>query len=143
MSHTELETPDHIFDPLLEEFRLNVDICATDANAKLPRYYTKEMVEHGLAVQLFSSDRIWCNPPYGRGLIYPWVRRCYLRRGLAVMLLPAWTDRDWFQDFIWDGDHARPGVTVRFLKERIRFLEHGVPTKMSGTFGSMVVIFEV
>ncbi|KKN04285.1 hypothetical protein LCGC14_1098880 [marine sediment metagenome] len=137
--NTEWETPDYIFEPLQKEFDLDLDVCASHENAKLPNYFTKG--DDGL-VQQWGSHRVWCNPPYGRGLIEPWVKRAYCRAGIAVLLLPAWTDRKWFQHFVWREEGPRPGVRVRFLGKRIMFLEGGVPAETTGTFGSMVVIFE-
>jgi len=148
--NTEWETPDEIFLPLQEEFGLDLDVCATDENAKLPRYYTKE--QDGL-VQPWDG-RVWCNPPYGRGLIEPWVSRAANESWdghapIVVCLLPAWTDRRWFHEWIWDrldpcGDDEGGGceIDVRFLPRRIKFLEPGgVQPKSTGTFGSMVVVF--
>ncbi|KKN42472.1 hypothetical protein LCGC14_0712820 [marine sediment metagenome] len=138
--NTEWETPDYIFEPLQKEFDLDLDVCASHENAKLPNYFTKE--DDGL-VQHWGSHRVWCNPPYGRGLIEPWVRKAYRRPvyTLTVILLPAWTDRRWFHRYVWDGECPQSGIRVRLLEGRPRFLENGVPSKNTGTFGSMVVIF--
>ena len=85
----ELSTPQWLFDTLHNEFDFSIDVCATDANAKCPRYYTKE--QDGLAYN-WNNERVFCNPPYGRA-IGLWVQK--LAEGdaeLCVALLPARTD---------------------------------------------------
>lgn len=73
---------------------------------------------------------MYCNPPYGRGI------RKFLDRWhepeLAVYLLPARTDTNWFHAICLP--HA---AEIRFLKGRLTFgaAEHPAP------FPSMVVVF--
>ena len=43
---TEWETPQELFDKLDAEYHFDVDVCATQENAKCARYYTLE--EDGL-----------------------------------------------------------------------------------------------
>src|ERR1700693_1932835 len=95
----EWSTPQWLFDKLNEEFHFTLDPCATFANATCDKYYTKE--QDGLA-QRWWGERVFCNPPYGRD-IGMWVRKC-ARGGaaLAVGLLPARTDTEWFHGFILD-----------------------------------------
>jgi site-specific DNA-methyltransferase (adenine-specific) len=78
---------------------------------------------------------VWCNPPYGRGIL-EWVRKATdsIEVGdaeLVVMLLPARTDTKWF--------HAEcVGRTeIRFIQGRLTFgdAENAAP------FPSMVVIW--
>ena len=58
----EWSTPQDLFDRLNRAFRFTVDVCATDENAKVPLYYTKE--RDGLKYEWFGN--CWMNPPYGR-----------------------------------------------------------------------------
>lgn len=56
-------TPQDTFDALKTEFGpFDVDVCATSANAKCPRYYTRE--DDGLAQRW--QGKCWMNPPYGK-----------------------------------------------------------------------------
>lgn len=64
-------TPQAFFDQLNDEFHFTLDPCADDQNHKCDRYFTKEQDE---LVQSWESERVFCNPPYGRG-IGDWVRK--------------------------------------------------------------------
>ena len=54
------ETPQDLFDDLDREFHFDLDVCATQENAKCKRYYTPE--QDGL-IQPWKGT-CWCNPPY-------------------------------------------------------------------------------
>lgn len=123
-------TPQEFFDRLNEEFRFTLDPCANEKNHKCDRYYTKE--QDGLR-QPWDGERVFCNPPYGRG-IGDWVkkaREAAERNALVVLLLPARTDTRWFHDWIYGQSE------IRFLRGRLRF--GGAAN--SAPFPSMVVVF--
>lgn len=65
-------TPQDFFDNLNNEFRFEIDVCATAENAKCKTFYTKE--QNGL--EMPWNGVCWCNPPYGRE-IGKWVERAY------------------------------------------------------------------
>lgn len=125
-------------------FNFTLDVCATIDNAKAPAFYTKEV--DGLKQDWHFFDRggaCWMNPPYGRD-IGKWVEKAHdesLKGATVVCLLPSRTDTKYFHRFIWDEekDKSRPGVTVRFLRGRIKF----VGAKNSAPFPSMIVIFRL
>lgn len=122
-------TPQEFYDVLNAEFNFTLDPCADDMNHKCDKYFTK--VQNGL-VQDWSGERVYCNPPYGKG-IQEWVAKCANHDGLAVMLIPARTDTKWFHQFVYN----KPNVEVRFVKGRLKFGN----SKNSAPFPSMVVIF--
>lgn len=125
------ETPKDFFDMLDQEFGFDLDVCATEENAKRQRYFTPEM--DGLA-QIWDGV-CWCNPPYGRE-VGKWVRKAWLAAedgATVVMLLPARTDTAWFHDYIYN----RTDVEIRFLRGRLKFGGN----KNSAPFPSMVVVF--
>lgn len=126
---TEWETPQDFFNRLNKEFDFELDPCATDNNHKCSLYFTKEI--DGL-LQDWGNKRVYCNPPYGRG-IDKWVAKCAGHKGLAVMLIPARTDTGWFHTYIYN----KPNVEVRFIKGRLKFSN----SENSAPFPSMVVIF--
>lgn len=110
-----------IFDPLHERFGFTVDVAASAANTKLPRFYT--ITDDGLT-QDWSGERVWCNPPYSH--IEPWVEKANTGGAdLVVMLLPAnRTEQGWWQRHI--EPYRRAGdLAVEFLPGRIRFLKPG------------------
>lgn len=126
----EYGTPQALFDELDHEFCFNLDVCASDENAKCRIYYTKE--QDGLAMTWRGT--CWMNPPYDGREISSWVKKAYesaLDGATVVCLLPAKTDTRWWHDYCLKGE-------VRFLKGRIQF--DGQPFKAS--FPSAVVIFQ-
>ena len=124
-------TPQDFFDKLNSEFGFTLDPCATKANAKCGKYYTKE--EDGLQ-QDWGGHVVFCNPPYGRELP-KWVEKAYNESKkpgtTVVMLIPARTDTRYFHDYIY---HK---AEIRFLKGRLKFVD----SKNSAPFPSMVVIY--
>lgn len=90
------------------------------------------------------GESIWCNPPYSQ--CYQFVERlataCGSQPGRlkAVMLLPARTDTKWWHNFIWNAWAPYPGVSVRFLKGRVKFELDDQPSN-SAPFPSVIVVF--
>lgn len=125
----EWATPQDFFDKLNEEFGFTLDPCANAENSKCAQYFTKE--QNGLA-QDWGTERVYCNPPYGRG-IGEWVAKCSRHNGLAVMLIPARTDTKWFHEYVYQ----RPNVEIRFVKGRLKFGN----SSNSAPFPSMVIVF--
>jgi hypothetical protein len=80
--------------------------------------------------------KVFCNPPYSQ--IASWVDKS-IRESASpevesiVMLLPNWTDREWFQ--------AIKDYKINFLRGRVKFLEPATmaPGKFQPIFGSMLV----
>ena len=127
----EWETPQAFFDALNDEFHFELDVCATDENAKCPQYFTQK--QDGLSQQW--KGRCWMNPPYGRE-IGKWVRKAYesVEAGgcpLVCCLLPARTDTAWWHDYCMKGE-------IRFVRGRLKFGD----SKNSAPFPSAVVIFK-
>jgi site-specific DNA-methyltransferase (adenine-specific) len=127
------ETPSRFFQALDEEFDFEIDVAATDSNAKCGNYYTK--AQDGL-LQDWAGKRCFCNPPYGTE-ISAWVKKAYdesQRGALVVMLIPARTDTRYWHDYIFNK------AEIRFIKGRLRF---GMAGRQTGVapFPSAVVIF--
>ena len=132
-SNTDLwATPQSFYDKLNDEFRFNLDPCATPENAKCEKYFTKEV--NGLT-QNWGGYNVFCNPPYGRELS-KWVKKAYEEslkpNTTVVMLIPARTDTKYFHEYIY-----HKAKEIRFLKGRLKFGD----SKNSAPFPSMVVIF--
>ena len=132
-SNTDLwATPQSFYDKLNDEFRFNLDPCATPENAKCEKYFTKEV--NGLT-QNWGGYNVFCNPPYGRELS-KWVKKAYEEslkpNTTVVMLIPARTDTTYFHEYIY-----HKAKEIRFLKGRLKF----GTSKNSAPFPSMVVIF--
>ena len=126
----EWATPQEFFDSLNKEFGFELDVCATEANAKCQRFFTKK--EDGL-VQAWTGV-CWCNPPYGREIKF-WMEKAMRTakegRATVVCLVPARTDTNWWHEYVSQADQ------VRFVKGRLKFGGHA----NSAPFPSAVVVF--
>ena len=122
-------TPQDLFDAWDAVYNFEVDVCASEENAKCKSYYTKE--QDGLA-QDWSNKRCWMNPPYGRE-IGKWMKKAYeagQQGATVVCLVPARTDTAWWHDYAAKG-------AVYFLRGRLKFGN----AKNSAPFPSAVVVF--
>ena len=126
----EWRTPNEVFNPLNEEFRFTVDVCATRANHKCAKYFSQHV--DGLR-KSWAGEVCWMNPPYST--IAAWVHKAFResRNGATVVcLLPASTDTRWWHAY------AR-FAEVRFLRGRIQFERDGL--KERPPFASVLLIF--
>ena len=128
----EWSTPQDFFDALDKEFKFNLDPAATKENAKCAKFFTEK--DDGL-IQSWGGYRVFCNPPYGRGL-RKWVQKAAEEakkpRTTVVLLIPARTDTSYFHDFIYGK------AEIRFIRGRLKFGGH----ENAAPFPSMVVIFK-
>ena len=121
---TNWATPRSVFDPLNQEFKFDLDVCAEPWNAKSATFYTVE--QDGLKQPW--NGACWCNPPYGARNITQWLAKGQAElvcgnASVVVYLLPNTTDVVWFHTYVWDDKkHAtRPGIGLRFIKGRVIF----------------------
>lgn len=127
-------TPDGFFRKLDAEFGFTLDAAATDANAKCARYFT--VVDDALGKD-WGQERVWLNPPFGRGL-KEWARKAWeaSRSGaLVVMLVPSATDMDWWHDYILEADE------IRFIRGRMSFGSEDL-TRNNYVFPVSLAIFQ-
>ncbi|WP_165177397.1 DNA N-6-adenine-methyltransferase [Desulfovibrio sp. ZJ369] len=115
---SEWATPQWLFDALNERFFFTLDPCCTADTAKCPKFYTR--TDDGLA-HSWAGERVFMNPPYGRGDngIEPWVRKARREAAggaLVVGLLPARVDTEWWQE------NVQGHADVRFLRGRVHFV---------------------
>lgn len=113
-------TPLEVYESLNKEFHFNLDPCPLDGS------------KDGLA-SLFVSwkgKRVFCNPPYGL-TISKWLERG-LDAEIAVFLIPARTDTQWFHNIV-----LANAKEIRFIKGRLKFGE----AINNAPFPSMIVIF--
>ncbi len=132
----EWETPPAFYDFVNREFSFELDAAATPRNAKCDRFLTK--VEDGL-VTPWNCERVWLNPPYGRGIIAPWMQRAALFGGqgaTVVCLVHARTDTAFWHNFVMA--HARE---IRFVRGRLKFLDMDKRELSGATFPSVLVVF--
>ncbi len=115
--------PPSDFALLHQRFGFSIDVAASQANTKLPRFYSRAV--SGLQAS-WANERVYCNPPYSS--IRPWVVKAWdSNNPLSVLLLPAnRTEQGWWHDLI-EPMRDRPGspLRVEFLRDRIRFIKRG------------------
>ena len=121
---TVIETPDWLKNQIIDEFGEYFDPCPVN-----PQF-------NGLEIVWPTNKPIYVNPPYKRGHISKWVKKCYeenLRGCNIILLIPAYTDTAYFHDYIYE----RSNVDLRFLRGRIKFKGY----TQQAAFPSMIVIF--
>lgn len=125
-------TPDKIYLPLHLEFGFNLDPCCEIHTAKCDYYFTEK--ENGL-IQDWGKHVVFVNPPYSRGNIDLWMKKCYeasLLGAVVVALIPVSTSSKWFHNYVWGK------AEIRYYKGRIRF--NGAP--FTAPFSSMLAIYK-
>jgi phage N-6-adenine-methyltransferase len=116
------------------EFHFTFDAAASESN------YLCD-VWSGDSLEISWDGRVWCNPPYSK--VGPFVAKAHNewmmndRCEVVVMLLPARTDTKWFHEQIYN----QPGVTIRFIKGRLKFKDVNGLVRSSAPFPSMLVVF--
>lgn len=116
-SHTKKdlwETPDYIFDPLNDFFKFTLDPACTIETAKAQRFYTP--LENGL-LQSWEDEVVFVNPPYSRGNIDQWMKKCLIESIHAeiIALIPVSTSSKWFHAYVLNK------CEIKFVKGRIKF----------------------
>ena len=121
-------TPHDFFEDLNNEFGFDLDVCATESNAKCANFFTAN--DDGLSKDW--NGICWMNPPYGR-TIDKWMKKAYessIDGATVVCLVPSRTDTRWWHNYAMLGE-------IRFIKGRLKF----GGAKTSAPFPSAVVIF--
>ena len=120
---TDWSTPSQLRAALDSEFHFTLDPCELgDEGGLFGR-------RDGLLIS-WAGQRVFCNPPYGPA-IPDWLKHGQ-EAAVAVFLLPARTDTQWFHEHC-----LRYSREIRFLRGRLRF----GGSKNSAPFPSMVVVY--
>lgn len=130
------ETPNDLFRELNKKFKFDLDVCASDENHKLEKYFT----ERDDALIQKSDGNVLMNPPYGR-FINLFIKKAYEEHlrdpdRFIVMLIPARTDTIYWHDFIQNKS------TVKFLKGRLKFELNGQAMD-AAPFPSALVVYGI
>lgn len=137
MSNDLWRTPDPVFDTLDKEFYFYADMAASNANAKLDRFFDEDAdsLSFDWADVLKSSDPedptryVWLNCPYSKPM--PWVLQSAKaqRKGLGVvMLLNADNSVGWFAEALKTVSEIRYVTAIekeegKYSSGRIAFLD--------------------
>jgi len=124
-------TPQDFFDKLNEEYQFELDVCASESNAKCPKFFTKEED----ALKQDWTGVCWMNPPYGRDIIN-WMKKAYTEhkkhKNVIVCLVPVRTDTNWWHSYV-EGK-----AKVTFIKGRLKFGN----AQNSAPFPSALVVYK-
>ena len=122
-------TPLEIFLNLNKEFHFNLDPC------KPAIYKSLDLIKkNGLMEDWPMGSRAFLNPKYSqteRWVGKVWVEMCEGRCDLAVFLVPARTDTDWFQFIV-----KKVKDPIRCINKRVRFGN----AKTGAPFPSIIII---
>ncbi len=135
-ANSEWETPPEVFEWVDREFEITIDSCATERNAKVPKYVSPEM---DMFEYDFEGETAWMNPPYGRA-IKLFVEKAW-REGRKpgtrfVCLLPARTDTKWWHRYVMDA------YEIYLVEGRIKFIDEEGKRQSSAPFPSAIVVFD-
>lgn len=125
------ETPTKIFEQISKQYNFTLDPCCEKHTAKCPKFYTEQ--ENGL-LQNWNGETVFVNPPYSRGNIDLWMKKCYeesLKGITIVALIPVSTSAKWWHKYVWNK------ADIQFFKGRIRFV--GAP--FTAPFSSCLAIW--
>ena len=104
-----LRTPIDIWDKLKEEFDFTIDICASNENHLLPRYYT---IEDNALTKDWNNEIAYVHPLFD-GKIGKFVEKASVSKGTFIFLLPASTHTKYFHEHFYKKDN----VEIRFLRK--------------------------
>ena len=135
-NQTDWATPQDLFGWLdLIWGPFDLDAAASSWSAKCEKYLDKEA--DALSIDEWPGDRIFLNPPFGRGLDrWLCMARSQADRGKVVcVVLPANTDTRWWHDHVLGiADH------VEFLRGRVQFERpDGAPGR--NTTGTAIAVY--
>jgi len=109
----EYSTPISIVLPLIKEFNITKDVCASETNYKLPDYWSKE--DNALLQNWIGN--CWMNPPFDRSL-GKWVRKASDEAdkygGTKVCLIPVRSNTKWWAEL-------SPKSEIRFINGEVNF----------------------
>lgn len=95
----ERTTPYREFQALNGIFNFGFDVAATPENTKCDVFYTKE--QNALLREWKGHGNVFCNPPYSRGQLEPWIRKAayeaIVHRIKVVMVLPGDFSTRWWK----------------------------------------------
>ncbi len=104
-----LRTPVDIWERLKKEFDFTIDICASDENHLLPRYYT---IEDNALTKDWNNEIAYIHPLFD-GKIGKFVEKATASKGTFVFLLPASTHTKYFHENFY----KKENVEIRFLRK--------------------------
>ncbi len=113
-----LRTPPDIWTELKKEFPFTIDICASNDNHLVERYYT---IDDNALNHNWEGEIAYIHPLFD-GKIGKFVEKAYKTKNLtAVFLLPASTHTKYFHEFMY----KKPNCEIRFLRKGVKGFHFG------------------
>jgi len=130
-----MATPNWLYEWLRNEFKFEVDLAASEDNAKCDIFFTKE--DSGLDEDWWMyGDYGFCNPPYSD--IKPWIIKSIEQQEsgfTTVMPIPTPNGEKYYADVF---KHASE---IIFITGRVAFVDSNGKERTGNTRGTCVVIF--
>lgn len=104
-----LRTPKDIWENLSKEFNFTCDMCASDKNHLVDKYYT---IDNSALDKDWNGEIGYIHPLFD-GKIGKFVEKAHNSTGLFVFLLPASTHTRYFHNYFYKRDN----VEIRFLEK--------------------------
>ena len=122
-----LRTPPKIWNRLKNEYNFTIDLCSSNDNHLIERYYTKEI---DALKQDWSNEIAYLHPLFD-SKIGKFIKKAYdTKNSLFVMLLPASTHTKYFHEWIYNN----PNCKIEFLRKPKKGFRFG---KDDGSIDSM------
>jgi phage N-6-adenine-methyltransferase len=138
MANDEWETPLDLFNPLNKSFEFNRDVCASEKNALLDKYWTME--DSALDKRWSDSEMHFMNPPYSK-IIAEFLEKAHNEtlenNAKTLALIPANVGTKYFNNYCFDGEAV---VCIYFIEGRLKYTLNGKPVG-SPRFDSCLVWF--
>jgi hypothetical protein len=112
-----LRTPIDIWEDLSKEFEFTCDMCASDENHLVDKYYTKD----NSALDKDWNGEIGYVHPLFDSKIGKFVEKATASKGTFVFLLPASTHTKYFHEHFYKKDN----VEIRFLRKPLKGFRFG------------------
>lgn len=125
------QTDPKVFKPLNDQYNFTLDPCCEIHTALCDKFYTEK--ENGL-IQKWEGETVFVNPPYSRGNIDQWMKKCYeesLNGTTVIALIPVSTSSNWWHEYVWNKSK------IHYFKGRLRFV--GAP--FTAPFSSCLAIY--
>lgn len=112
-----LRCPKNIWEKLSKEFNFTIDICASDDNHLVDRYYT---INNSALNHDWDNEVAFIHPLFD-SKIGKFVEKASKHKGTFVFLLPASTHTRYFHQYFYKKDN----VEIRFLEKPNRGFRFG------------------
>ena len=131
------QTPDWLYRWLNDNFYFEVDLAASDTNAKCKKYYTIEQDSLSQNWSPYYHAVGFCNPPYSN--IKPWLQKAVESAEKyhfqSVFVLPSLNGASWQQ-------YALEASELLFINGRVAFVNSKGEQIKGNTSGTVIAVFD-